>query len=396
MRSFSPIVCLMSLVTLACVSCGRKDTGVVLIDPDKAVEAVLEDVACDIRIIPLKSDKPIPGISIFFFQDDYFFGISQSEDVNGGPGFKYICVFDYDGNCLGTINRFGRGHDEYLGLKNFIYFKDEHLLTLYDSDYTNPKSYSFRLPGLEYLGSKHSYPMIGFEKSVHMGDGRTLIAPDHGDLEERGIAMAKFLPDTVMPVVDYGQFSENRISPTFYNHQFTSYKNPLIGLFGYNNEIYSIDDNDSLKLEFSFTFADKGLPKQYADDPTHWSPYVFELPQYLEDGSQILYYYPVKNGNLLSFIYSQDQYENIKGFMHFYVTDGSKSVQYSELRIPGLIFELEPYGVNGTSYVFQMTSAPQIDESVPMSGLGQQILDAFKAQNEDNPILLQFRFKDLN
>ena len=82
--------------------------------------------------------------------------------------------------------------------------------------------------------------------------------------------------------------------------------------------------------------------------------------------------------------------------MHFYVTDGSKSVQYSELRIPGLIFELEPYGVNGTSYVFQMTSAPQIDESVPMSGLGQQILDAFKAQNEDNPILLQFRFKDLD
>ena len=67
MRSFSPIVCLMSLVTLACVSCGRKDTGVVLVDPDEAVEAVLEDVACDIRIIPLKSDKPIPGISIFFF-----------------------------------------------------------------------------------------------------------------------------------------------------------------------------------------------------------------------------------------------------------------------------------------------------------------------------------------
>ena len=49
------ICCSMSLVMFACVSCGSKDKGVVLIDPDKAVEAVLEDVASDIRIIPLKS-----------------------------------------------------------------------------------------------------------------------------------------------------------------------------------------------------------------------------------------------------------------------------------------------------------------------------------------------------
>lgn len=37
MKSFSTVICSMSLVMLACVSCGRKDTGVVLIDPDKAV-----------------------------------------------------------------------------------------------------------------------------------------------------------------------------------------------------------------------------------------------------------------------------------------------------------------------------------------------------------------------
>jgi len=246
------------------------------------------------------------------------------------------------------------------------------------------------------LGSKPSYHMIGFEKSVHMGDGRTLIAPDHGDLEERGMAMVKFLPDTVLLIADYGVFSENRISPTFYNHQFTNYKNPLIGFFGYNNEIYSIDENDSLKLEFSFTFGNKGLPKQYADDPTHWSPYYYVLPQYLADGSQILFYYPVKNGNLISFIYSRPQYDNVEGFMNYYVTDGNRSANYSELKIPGLKFEPTLAGVNGTSYVFQMTSTPDIDESVPMSRLGQQILDEFKAQNDDNPILLQFRFKDLN
>ena len=116
----------------------------------------------------------------------------------------------------------------------------------------------------------------------------------------------------------------------------------------------------------------------------------------MEDGSYILFYVPVKNGNLISFIYSRPQYDNVEGFMNYYVTNGNKSANYSDLKIPGLKFEPTLAGVNGTSYVFQMTSTPEIDESVPMSRLGKQILDAFKAQNDDNPILLQFRFKDLD
>ena len=86
----------MSLVMLACVSCGRKDTGVVLVDPDKAVEAVLEDVASDIRIIPLKSDKPIPGINMFFFYDDYFFGTNVNRDMSNDLVFKNLSVFVWE------------------------------------------------------------------------------------------------------------------------------------------------------------------------------------------------------------------------------------------------------------------------------------------------------------
>ena len=160
MKSFSTVICSMSLVMLACVLCGRKDTGVALIDPDKAVEAVLEDVASDIRIIPLKSDSPIPGINMFFFYDDYFFGTNVNRDMSNDLVFKNLSVFDSDGNCLGIIDRLGRGHDEYLALRNFLYFEDEHMLTLYNSDRMNSTKYSYRLPSMEYLGSKPSFFMV--------------------------------------------------------------------------------------------------------------------------------------------------------------------------------------------------------------------------------------------
>ena len=89
-------------VLLAATSCNRSNNEVVLIDPDDAVEAVLEDVACDIRIIPLKSDKPIPNAILFYFYDDYFFSIAPNFDY----AFKDISVFDNDGNLLGTIDQF--------------------------------------------------------------------------------------------------------------------------------------------------------------------------------------------------------------------------------------------------------------------------------------------------
>lgn len=390
------IYCSMSLVMFACVSCGSKDKGVVLIDPDKAVEAVLEDVASDIRIIPLKSDRPIPGITMYFFYDDYFFGTKVEPDMYTDLIFKNLSVFDSEGNYLGLIDRLGRGHDEYLGLRNFMYFEDEHMLSLYSSDRMNCTKYSYKLPDMEYLGSQPSFFMVGLDQSVHMGDGRTLVQTFRGDDTKRDLMMAIFRPDTVLMATNYGEFAGNRVSATFYQHKFTNYRNPLLAFFGYNNEIYSIDDNDSLKLEFSFTFGNKGLPKSYTDDPNHPGPYIVSPMQYMEDGSYILFYVPVKNGNLISFIYSRPQYDNVEGFMHYYVTNGSRSANYSDLKIPGLKFEPTLVGVNGTSYVFQMTSTPEIDESVPMSRLGQQILDAFKAQNDDNPILLQFRFKDLD
>ena len=393
MRSRSIVI--LAALLFAAVSCNKSENGVVMIDPDKAVPAVLEDVACDIRVIPLKSENPIPGFTFLYFYDDYFF----STDLNGEYNFTRVSVFDRQGNCLGTIDRQGRGRNEYIRLLNFAYHADIQQLYLFD-DYIHsgnplPTVYLFQLPQLEFLGTKYPGFIGRPNQMVHLGDGNSLSSSYAGEgLSD--LLMVKCLPDTALILKNYGTFGWNRISPTFYQLQFTNKYNPLIAMFGYENSIYSIDSNDSLKLEFSFTFGPKGLPKSYADDQTYSGPYMPmvhpELSGYKEDGSAILYEIPVKNGNLISFMYYLEDIEGAPVFKHYYVTDGHKSGNYSELKIPGLEYTYRPVGINGTSYVFLLQDV-QVDSSAPLSPLGRQILDAIHAQNDDNPILLQFRFK---
>ena len=392
----SPCLVIFSIALLfATASCNKSKDGVVLIDPDKAAPAVLEDVACDIKVIPLKSDRPIPGFTFLYFYDDYFF----STDLNGEYNFTRVGVFDSQGNCLGTIDRQGRGRNEYIRLLNFVYHADVQQLYLFD-DYIHsgnplPTVYKFQLPQLEFLGTQYPGLVGRPNQMVHLGDGNSL-SSFYEDDGLNGMLKVKCLPDTVLILKDYGTFGWNRISPTFYQLQFTNKYNPLIAMFGYENSIYSIDSNDSLKLEFSFTFGPKGLPKSYADDQTYAGPYMPivlpELSGYKEDGSAILYEIPVKNGNLISFMYYLENNEGAPVFRHYYVTDGHKSGNYSELKIPGLEYTYRPVGINRTSYVFLLQDV-QVDSSAPLSPLGQQILDAIHAQNDDNPILLQFRFK---
>lgn len=378
-------------VLLAATSCNRSNNEVVLIDPDDAVEAVLEDVACDIRIIPLKSDKPIPNAILFYFYDDYFFSIAPDIDY----AFKDISVFDNDGNLLGTIDRYGRGHNEYISLLNFLYQPDRKQLLLYSRDpekyYQDFQIFTFQLPGLELLGTGHNWFMASIPNLVQLGDGRCLNANwKYGtDLQ-----LVSILPDTAIIIKKYENMGGNRIGPTFTN-QFTNPQNPLVATFGYENNIYSLTDEDSLKLEFSFTFGDKGLPRSY----TNRGPYSIlildeEWEQYMKEGLAITYGVPVKNGDLLSFCYKRYHDDYAKSYTHYYLTNGRKSANYSKLTIPGLKYTTTLAGINGTSYVYQLQSVEK-DSSVPMSELGQQILDAVQAQNDDNPILLQFRFKDL-
>ena len=79
----------------------------------------------------------------------------------------------------------------------------------------------------------------------------------------------------------------------------------------------------------------------------------------------------------------------------YWVHNDEGTKVYKKLRIPGLSMDVAPTGChdNRNVAIIENLGSDAIDESVPMSALGQQIVDLLKKQNDDNPVLIEFRFK---
>jgi hypothetical protein len=79
----------------------------------------------------------------------------------------------------------------------------------------------------------------------------------------------------------------------------------------------------------------------------------------------------------------------------YWVHNESGTKAYKSLRIPGLAMDIEPTGChdNRNVAIIENLGEDAIDENAKMSPLAQQIIDELKKQNDDNPVLLEFRFK---
>ena len=101
MKRISLIVC----AVLGIAGCGKSvSTDVLVVDDDDAVEVVFEDVATDIRIVPLISDEPIGGCSeLHCYGNEVFMSDKSTE---------YLYYF-VDGKLVSTLHAVGRGPGEY-------------------------------------------------------------------------------------------------------------------------------------------------------------------------------------------------------------------------------------------------------------------------------------------
>ena len=109
MKKLGLIVCAM-LGIAGCVDVTVKD--VPFVDDEDAVEVAFEDVATDIRIVPLISDEPIGGCSeLHCYGNEVFMSDKSTE---------YLYYF-VDGKLVSTLHAVGRGPGEYLGITHFVY-----------------------------------------------------------------------------------------------------------------------------------------------------------------------------------------------------------------------------------------------------------------------------------
>ena len=401
-------LCLLGGVIVFALLIGCKDTvdeSIFLVDASQAVEADLTDVATDFRIIRLKSDEPIDGISRYFFFDKWILGLSEFE----GRGYPRVSLFDKEGNLISVLNRVGRGPGEYLGI-NKIVSLDEENGVLYVDAYMDASMaiLKYSVPDFSYLGKVDFGEGYEIRDIGPLDSGKFLVLLNHGGDGKSyysGVARTVLfdvnnLSDSVVIYTDSWNHHNNLFENFAYG---INRHNPLLKTIGYVNTIYRIQDN-RLTPALRFTFGDNGVPQKIFDDfekdPDHErnvSAIDGGVMDYVlnNDGCHLPYIFDAaQNGDLISFMYLA--YDESKGFgfnSFFYVNDGHKSASYSKLRIPGLNETATISAIDKTKYVWEIPATGNlVDESVPMSGLAREILDSLAVQNDDNPVLLEYRF----
>ncbi len=402
-------LCLLGGVIVSALLIGCKDSvdeSVFLVDASQAVEADLTDVATDFRIIRLKSDEPIDGISRYYFFDKWILGLAP----NRGGGCPRVSLFDRDGNLVSVLNHVGRGPGEYLGINKIVSLDEENGVLYVDANIDASMSIlKYSVPDFTYLGKVELGDGYEIRDIGPFDSGKFLALLNHdgdGKGYYSGVARTVLfdvnnLSDTVVLYTDTWNLHNNLFENFAYG---VNRHNPLIRTVGYVNTIYRIEDN-RLTPALKFTFGDNGVPQKIFDDfendPDHErnvSAIDGGVMDYVlnNDGCHLPYIFDAaQNGNLISFIYlAYDESQGLGFNSFFYVNDGHKSASYSELRIPGLNVTPSVNTIDRTMYVWEISGEEVLaDKSVPMSGLAREILDSLAVQNDDNPVLLEYRFK---
>ena len=401
-------LCLLGCTLAAALMIGCKETvddSVFLVDASQAVEADLTDVATDFRIIRLKSDTPLDTDMDYFFFDKWILGLTPNE----GRGHQRANLFDKEGNLVSVLNRVGRGPGEYLGIAKIVSLDEENGILYFIANMdVSVALLKYSVPDFAYLGKVELDLGYEFRQIAPLDGGHFLALLDHdgdGEGHYSGVARTVLfdvnnLSDTVVLYTD----TWNR-----HNNGFESFAkginrhNPLLRTMGYVNIIYRIEDK-RLTPALRFTFGSNGVPQKVFDDTEKdqdnedvvTSIYGGVMNYVLDnDGCHIPFIFDAaQNGDLISFMYVVFDSESFSFNSYFYLNDGRKSVSYSQLNIPGLNVNASVSAIDQTMYAWEIPNRENlVDESVPMSGLAREILDSVAVQNDDNPVLLEYRFK---
>jgi hypothetical protein len=156
---------------------------------------------------------------------------------------------------------------------------------------------------------------------------------------------------------------------------------------------------------YKFKLGNHDIPQKYLDivnqDEMDIEEYAKAINVLESIGGQpsvsLTYNIMVENG-VVSFRTSynfKNEYPGSYSQYLYWVHDNKGTKVYKHLRIPGLKFDIDPTGANGVYQVAVIDNFDEsmIDKDVPMSPLGQKIVDEMKKQTHNNPVILEFRFK---
>lgn len=372
-----------AVVFAACfLICCQNDCGrdIPLSDVSNARTYQLEDLASDIKVIPLIGTDSLPVIG----------------DIHSVKGYREkLFLFDErlrkiqffeNGMYAGELNRIGRGPDEYVDIGAFAYMPTSDELVIFDRNSRKLKFYSltsFKLTRTVAL----DYYISGFD---YIADGRFLLIREVSSPESHDAAAVIWDADTNTEIshISITPSQDNLISDIAINRDDDGAV--IFSLPGYVNRIYRVDGSGFTEISRLF-FGRYGLDKKYWSGRRSDYYYVHErltggasvaiAPSfYLHDGDDECFWYVSGYDNGLHHLPE----------MSLYIKRGDDRIAVSGLRVRGVNCDIQPIGMVDGFYVsliypFKITGDPDA-----MSETGLKIHNLADYDN-GNPLALMFR-----
>lgn len=385
------LLSISALVLLAgCQRTATTPTEVEVVNLTDVIEVGdLTEIATDFVVVPLKYDGPIDAIEGIKFFDNKAFG--RNKDSR-----KIYCFNDYE--LYAILDRLGRGPGEYTYISDFtynmktntLYIPNDTVIWCYDAttmDYIGKREVNFDIQNMQVFGDKVLYNGIpGFEKT-RMNYSVILADIEQNDLSDAVVLSRHHLLHEYI----YGSPQVFYINPMNRSYSRT----------GFVNSIVTFDD-DSITTIYNFRFGDIDVPKSYI--ATDYSQYENDITSFIINWYSEMSDIPapceifniIVDGKTISFRY--DYYPEGTGGRTdelYWVKNKKGTNVYHKLRVPGITLDIEPIGCHDNRNVAILDNYREdcIDDSTEMSPLGKQIIEAMKSQNDDNPVLIEFRFK---
>jgi hypothetical protein len=369
----------------------------------------LTEIACDFKVYPLKADIPLDGIGGIKCWGHKMFARSNDDK-------RLLCFDDY--KLYAVLDRLGRGPGEYIYLSDFSYDEKENLI------YVGNDSVICVYDGTTTAFIRKQYVTFDTQNLLNVGDKMLYYGLDIDESRKRDDD-TEYNPTQMVILADRAEWDLKNNRTVLYSHSFARrliygfpqlfYVNPQNMSFcipGYVNRIVTFD-NDSVTDVYKFQLEPalgNEVVNRYKDeelaDGLSGTVFANDYVNMLMEGKFITNTYNIiVDKGTVSFRVnycgvspladSEDlRTTDYNGYL-YWVHNKSGTNVYKKLRIPGLIQFIDPTGChdNRNVAIIENLGEDAFDDTADMSPLAREILDELKKQNDDNPVVLEFRFK---
>ena len=379
---FNLLVCMTACVMLF-AECKKENSvknGILSINnSSESQEVTFEDVATNVRIVPLISDEPMDGgNSIKCYGSTAFLLASGGES---------IYIFE-DGKMTAKLHKVGRGRGEYTIIADYAYSPATKTLFVQGTGSTILK---YSVPDLDYLGSFSLQTVTGL--AVH--DDSTLICRMTSPDDIPGIYFINAdngqIRGKLKDICGLALLSGTRMDYYTPDHRILADGSSINRI----SEV-SADINDGEKIILQFDFGKDGMPAKFDSISSDIDmDFLIEYGQYLNDHLETVVTEISKvmaNDSCISFWYNS----GLVGYNHYCcITDG-QAVTYKGFKASGTNGFILPSGLTDQGqYVTIIDGLPEslFDDSGERSEFTANLEKVMKAQNFNNPVLVYYNIR---